>query len=75
MRPLQTFGLGHVVLTVTVLGVVGMAAGQAVLFEDDFDRGWENAMTHAFLPGWSNPMGTFIPSTDATYFDVELDVN
>ena len=49
-------------------------AKAAVLFSDTFDRGgWENAMTNAFLPAWSEPTANFI-YTLGTYFDVEVRV-
>jgi hypothetical protein len=68
-------GLPALPCLVLLLAMVPSAISQSVLFEDDFDRGWENAMTHAFLPGWAGPGESFIPPTDITPFDVSLQIN
>lgn len=50
------------------------AFAQPVLFSDDFDRGWQNAMTHAHLPPWSGA-GAWLPPGGGQPFDVRLDID
>jgi hypothetical protein len=71
MQRLSTHGL---IGGLTLL-VAGSAAANTILFEDDFSRGWENAMTHTNLPAWSEPGTTFVPPTNLTPWEVDIVVD
>ena len=48
---------------------------QSVLLEDDFERGWRNAMTHAYLPGWAGLNADYRPPTDGTLVPVSVEID